>query len=414
MKIHEDRSHMNIDTRWFEKGYIKEDVHSLRLQSLCTEAEAAANKQFYDSHTREEWDQYIRQASLESSAAMKPVMEAIAQDFVCYQYDENIPVSYGSDRWDLYFWCNPFNGAADASERDFSYFTLTFNERQTLEKRKKVCQQVLELLCSRFQEHPHLHVAVQYSIWFDHPKIHDAVERAKPRLHGLRCIQEQKEGKLLLQDGALLFKPKYAKKYARTLSQSQILSLSWELGVEDEEPDTDAAPVTLPYKKFGATHPIQLQVTSYLNGNLAIQMVTWESGDPEPWATLTVNLPGQRQKDHAFIDTNADSEFPTWLIRHGLAINMGSDVALAGIERISTLLAQIAFSYIVFCSYQKKTYRYLILAICLHSMYDFPLVLLDYSVSPFIFEIGLFLFSAILLLFTLKGVRGIHSNEKNN
>ena len=29
-------------------------------------------------------------------------------------------------------------------------------------------------------------------------------------------------------------------------------------------------------------------------------------------------------------------------------INMGSDVALAGIERISTLLAQIAFSYIVF------------------------------------------------------------------
>lgn len=160
-------------------------------------------------------------------------------------------------------------------------------------------------------------------IWFDHPKIHDAVERAKPRLHGLRCIQDQKEGKLLLQDGALLFKPKYAKKYTRTLSQSQILSLSWELGVEDGEPDTDAAPVTLPYKKFGATHPIQLQVTSYLNGNLAIQMVTWESGDPEPWATLTVNLPGQRQKDHAFIDTNADSEFPTWLIRHGLAIPTG-------------------------------------------------------------------------------------------
>lgn len=101
------------------------------------------------------------------------------------------------------------------------------------------------------------------------------------------------------------------------------MSLSWELGVADEEPDIDAAPVTLPYKKFGATHPIQLQVTSYLNGNLAIQMVTWESGDPEPWATLTVNLPGQRQKDHAFIDTNADSEFPTWLIRHGLAIPTG-------------------------------------------------------------------------------------------
>ena len=31
MKIHEDRSHMNIDTRWFEKGYVKEDVHSCLL-----------------------------------------------------------------------------------------------------------------------------------------------------------------------------------------------------------------------------------------------------------------------------------------------------------------------------------------------------------------------------------------------
>lgn len=35
-------------------------------------------------------------------------------------------------------------------------------------------------------------------------------------------------------------------------------------------------------------------------------------------------------------------------------INMGADVALAGVERISTLLAQVAFSYIVFCSYRKE------------------------------------------------------------
>lgn len=83
-------------------------------------------------------------------------------------------------------------------------------------------------------------------------------------------------------------------------------------------------------------------------------------------------------------------------------INMGADVALAGVERISTLLAQVAFSYIVFCSYRKEKYRYLILAIILHTAYDLPIILLDYGVSPFIFEIGLFLFSAILFLSTLK------------
>lgn len=95
-------------------------------------------------------------------------------------------------------------------------------------------------------------------------------------------------------------------------------------------------------------------------------------------------------------------------------INMGTDVALAGVERISTLLAQVAFSYIVFCSYRKENYRYLILAIILHIAYDLPIILLDYGVSPFIFEIGLFLFSAILFLSTLKMSKGVLFNEKNN
>ena len=68
MKIHEDRSHMNIDTRWFEKGYIKEDVHSLRLQSLCTEAEAAANKQFGEQRSNE-----TRHGSYRTGLCLLPV-----------------------------------------------------------------------------------------------------------------------------------------------------------------------------------------------------------------------------------------------------------------------------------------------------------------------------------------------------
>lgn len=324
MKIHEDRSHVNIDTKWFTKGYAKEDVHTLRLQFLYDEAEQAANRQFQDSHTDEEWNQRIREASKNKSAAMEPVMSAIAQEFVCFQYAADDPAPYDSDQWDLFFWCNSFPSSLALSGRDFSYFTLTFNERQTWEKRNAVCQQVLDFLHTRFQNHPNLNVSIQYSIWFDHPKIHEVIERIKPRLEGQCCVYDQKEGRLLLQDGVLLFKPKYAKKHVCRLSQSDILTLSWELGIEDEEPAAeDSTPITLPYEKYGDTHPIQLQVTSYLNGNLAIEMIAWDDEVPEPWATLTVNLPGQRQKDHAFIDTNADSEFPVWLIRHGLALPTG-------------------------------------------------------------------------------------------
>ena len=78
-----------------------------------------------------------------------------------------------------------------------------------------------------------------------------------------------------------------------------------------------------PYEKYGSPHQIQLTVTSYVGGNLAIQMVAWEDGYPEPWASLTVNLDGKRQKDCAFIDTNGDPDFPVWLIRNGLAIPTG-------------------------------------------------------------------------------------------
>ena len=47
---------------------------------------------------------------------------------------------------------------------------------------------------------------------------------------------------------------------------------------------------TFPLEKYGTTRPIQLQVAAYMNGNLAIEMITWEDGCPEPWNTLTVNL----------------------------------------------------------------------------------------------------------------------------
>ena len=65
-----------------------------------------------------------------------------------------------------------------------------------------------------------------------------------------------------------------------------------------------------------------LQVRSYLNGNLAIQMIICEDG--EPWNTLTVNLGGTCKKDCAFIDTNnnGDSILP-WLVRNGLAVPTG-------------------------------------------------------------------------------------------
>lgn len=77
-------------------------------------------------------------------------------------------------------------------------------------------------------------------------------------------------------------------------------------------------------EKYETTHPIQLQVATYLNGNLAIEMITWENGCPEPWSTLTVNLSELCEKDCAFIDTNNNGkEILIWIKKHKLAVPTG-------------------------------------------------------------------------------------------
>lgn len=78
------------------------------------------------------------------------------------------------------------------------------------------------------------------------------------------------------------------------------------------------------YEKYGKIHRIALKVTSYLDGNLAIDMEAWDEGYAEPWSNLTVNLDGVRGKDCAFIDTNHNGDdIIIWIIRHGLAIHTG-------------------------------------------------------------------------------------------
>lgn len=118
------------------------------------------------------------------------------------------------------------------------------------------------------------------------------------------------------------------------MSSSDILAICWDLDLiinigtvpaKEAMPALNGqGPITFPYEKYGSIHPIQLKVSAYVDGNLAIVMLTWENGYAEPWASLTVDLDGERRKDCAFIDINGDADFPVWLIRHGLAIPTGA------------------------------------------------------------------------------------------
>lgn len=93
--------------------------------------------------------------------------------------------------------------------------------------------------------------------------------------------------------------------------------------------------------------------------------------------------------------------------------DVGASVALAGMERISTQIAQIAFSYIVFYAFYKRECRYLILALVLHTTYNFSMILLNYDLSPVVLEILLLVGSIMLLIITIKYKKGVFQNEEN-
>ena len=154
-----------------------------------------------------------------------------------------------------------------------------------------LCERLLEFLDTEFKSHPNLHVAVQYSTWYDTKKIERDAQKMQYLLDGRRHIYGGKEGRFFLESGELLFRPKYAKRTVYRVDRADILTICWELGLmpdscnEDSHPasvETNHATALLPYEKYGSTHQIQLTVTSYVGGNLAIQMVAWEDGYPEP------------------------------------------------------------------------------------------------------------------------------------
>lgn len=160
--LHDKSSVKSSSAKWIDRGYAREDVHSLRLQYVYTPEQREANRQICDDGP-DEAHRRIKRAAESKNAVMASVMAAIAREFICYQYESEDPAPYGSSRWELFFWCNDFSNTLHGyglSGRDYSYFTLSFNLAQTVEQRAAVCGRVLQFLETRFHSNPNLEVPV--------------------------------------------------------------------------------------------------------------------------------------------------------------------------------------------------------------------------------------------------------------
>ena len=79
---------------------------------------------------------------------------------------------------------------------------------------------------------------------------------------------------------------------------------------------------------------------------------------------------------------------------------LGWAAALAGVERLSTMLVHVAFSFIVYRAVRSKRLRFLLLAILLHTVCDFSIILVQYGLPAIAME-GILLAYALILIFAV-------------
>lgn len=230
MTIRQDRSYIPLDTKTLiECGYAREVPNQLVFRFEYTEEQKAQNRAMADTLSKEEWTVLANREALRRSGMMEPVIKTIAEKFTCYQYATEAKIAYRSEEWDLYFHYRGLDMPDTmGSERDFSYFTLSFNREHTVEQRLEICSRVLRLLQDRFAEHPNLHVSVQYMGWLDTEKIHRSVQRALPSLEGSHCVYHNFEGRVVLVGDDIFFMKKYAKTRGYRLTEAEALLLSMD------------------------------------------------------------------------------------------------------------------------------------------------------------------------------------------
>lgn len=232
MQIIHDHSYISPTGREFiSRGYASESVYSLRFSFIYTETQQAENHAFsklvgLDSDA---WSTYTSDSAKRRSQHMECIADVMARNFKVYQYGGEDDVPYSSD-WELFFWCNDFCSTmrGPLTGRDYGYFTLSFNSRHSPERRQKILDRAMRLL-EMFTGDENLHVAVQYEAVMDDDKIKRDAQMTIPRIAGRSCVYSSMEGHVETNGEALFFKKKRSRRYVYRLTDTEILSIFWQL-----------------------------------------------------------------------------------------------------------------------------------------------------------------------------------------
>ena len=228
MKMWHDRSYLGAsDSEYISRGYAEDDLFSINISFEYSEEQQRENAKNAKSMTPEQRSAYCTAAMRYKSAYIFPVMEAVAHNFACYQYDKERGPKFDGPDWELFFWCNNFSDGLCG--RDYSHIRLNFNSLHETSRHKEICDRLLVFLTERFSDLDNLSVAVQHKTRFFDDKINrEAAELAK-RFGGMRSSYRGMSGRFLYSESGLIFMKKYARSHGYKVSPRDIIKMSWEM-----------------------------------------------------------------------------------------------------------------------------------------------------------------------------------------
>lgn len=239
MHIRHDHSYVTQELQeYISRGYACESLYSLQFRFAFTEAQKAENRAYADKVGLESdaWNAHITSSTRQHSNHMEHIAAVLAQSLKIYQYDAEEAIPYKSN-WDLFFWCNDFSQTMRGllSGRDYTYFTLNFNDRHDHERRQKVYNRVIRIL-ELFADDENLDVAVQYTSIMDEAKIKRDAALIAPTIVGRNCTYGNMEGRIEQGNEYLFFRKKRSRKYMYRLTVAEILAISWQLQAYTTDP----------------------------------------------------------------------------------------------------------------------------------------------------------------------------------
>lgn len=235
--MHSDFLFYPEDAMFVDHGFAKSDLYSVSVIWKHWKSDRDLLLSSRSTMPNKEWANLRDTLTQNSSKMMFPVIEAITENFSCYQgnYNGKVP-EYNLPGWDFFLSCEKrVKGDTEYQwYNDYSYTSFIFNELDSVERHMELYFRLIDFLNRRFLPDQNFMLEASYCRRFFTDKMTAAIEEQRDRLDGKRFHHAGDLGRLIRQEGEWMFMPDRCEG-GYSVKPKEIMEMAWNLFDETTE-----------------------------------------------------------------------------------------------------------------------------------------------------------------------------------